>query len=166
MGKTIITFAIVALMLVGVAYAFPPGPGFGPGAGAGREGRHHHGPGEFGSALQLTPEQKAKFDEFRSRFRQENAQLIGAMVAKRIELQSLWSDPKADPNAIARKEGELRDLRNQLGDKALQMKLEARKILTPEQIARWKPGMSFGHDMRPGKEGWGGGPGQGCRGRF
>jgi Spy/CpxP family protein refolding chaperone len=104
-----------------------------------------------GKDLALTPEQKAKFQELRRKFRDENAKLIGAMVTKRLELQSLWTDPKADPKAILDKERELRDLQNQLRDKGVQMRLEARKFLTPEQIENWRPGMGMGR-----------GPGMGC----
>ncbi len=75
----------------------------------------------------------------------ENAQLIGAMVTKKIELQSLWSNPKADDKAIQDKAKEVRDLQNQMKEKAVQMRLEARKILTPEQISKWGAGRGFGH---------------------
>jgi Spy/CpxP family protein refolding chaperone len=120
----------------------------------------------------LTPEQKAKFQELRRKFRDENAKLIGAMVTKKLELRSLWTDPKADPKAILEKERELRDLQNQLRDKAVQMRLEARKFLTPEQIENWMPGRGMG--MGPGQgrrhmagDGFGMGragmgPGHGC----
>jgi Spy/CpxP family protein refolding chaperone len=101
----------------------------------------------------MTPEQKAKIHELRSKFKEENAQLIGTMVTKRIELQSLWSNPKAETKSIQDKERELRDLQNQMRDKTVQMRLEARKILTPEQIAQIGPG---------GGRGFGGGFGRGC----
>jgi Spy/CpxP family protein refolding chaperone len=72
------------------------------------------------------------------------------MVTKRLELQSLWTDPKADPRTILDKERELRDLQNQLKDKGVQMRLEARKFLTSEQIENWKPGMGMGRGHRMG----------------
>jgi len=164
MKKTIIALGLVAVMLLGVGYVYAQGPGFGPGH---RGMQEQWGPGKDYS---LTPEQKAKFQELRRRFRDENAKLIGSMVTKRLELQSLWTDPKADPKAILEKERELRDLQNQLRDKAVQMKLEARKFLTPEQIENWRPGrgmdggfgrghmMGRGQGMGPG----GMGPGRGC----
>jgi Spy/CpxP family protein refolding chaperone len=97
--------------------------------------------------------------ELRTKFKEENAQLIGAMVTKRIELQSLWSNPKAEAKAIQDKEKEMRDLQNQMQDKAVQMRLEARKILTPEQIAQMGQGRGFG----PGTgRGFGGGFRRGC----
>jgi Spy/CpxP family protein refolding chaperone len=164
MRKTVVVLGLVALMVLGVAYAYAQGPGSGPG----HRGMHE----SWGPAKDypLTQEQKAKFQELRRKFREENAKLIGAMVTKKLELQSLWTDPKADPKAILDKERELRDLKNQLKDKAVQMRLEARKFLTPEQIQNWKPGrgmgrgfggghmMGYGYGMGRGEMG----PGHGC----
>ena len=169
MKKTIITFGLVAVMLLGVTYAYSQGPGFGPGPGAGpRWGeKPYQGQGEPGKALNLTPEQKTKMDELRTKFREENAQLIGAIVTKRIELQSLWSNPKADAKAIQDKEKELRDLQNQMRDKTVQMRLEARKVLTPEQIAQLGQGRGFGLGSGRGfGGGFGRGRGQGYRGCY
>jgi Spy/CpxP family protein refolding chaperone len=87
--------------------------------------------------LNLTPEQKAKFKELRRKFIEENAQLIGGLVAKRLELRSLWTDPKADSQVILTKEKELRDLQNQMRDKIVHYGLEARNFLTPEQIEKF-----------------------------
>ncbi len=171
MKKKVVVLGLVAVMALGVAYAFAQGQGAGPGAGSG------HGPGwghERWSSL--TPEQQTKFQELRRKFREDNAKLFGAIVTKRLELQSLWTDPKADSKAILDKEKEMRDLQNQIRDKAVQMRLEARKFLTPEQIQNWKPGWGMGrgfgggHMMGHGPgmgrggmgPGHGMGPGQGC----
>jgi len=169
MRKTVVTIGLVAVMLLSVACAFAQGPGFGPGPGAGPGagqrwgGGPGWGPSEQDKALNLTPEQKTKLNELRTKFRDENAQLIGTLVTKRIELRSLWSNPKADDKAIQDKEKELRDLKNQMRDKAVQMRLEARKILTPEQISKWGAGRGFGHGAGPGSGGgFGHGFGRGC----
>lgn len=167
MRKTAVTIGLVAVMLLSVAYAFAQGPGFGPGPGPGAGPRWGGGPGwgpsDHDKALNLTPEQKTKLNELRTKFRGENAQLIGAMVTKKIELQSLWSNPKADDKAIQDKEKEFRDLKNQMRDKAVQMRLEARKILTPEQISKWGAGRGFGPGAGPGSGGgFGHGFGRGC----
>jgi Spy/CpxP family protein refolding chaperone len=164
MRKAIVLLSLVALMALGVTYADAQGPGMGPG----HRGMHESwGPGKDSP---LSPEQKTKFQELRRTFREENAKLIGAMVTKRLELQSLWTNPKADSKAILDKERELRDLRNQLKDKAVQMRLEARKFLTPEQIANFGPGCGMGPGFGGGRMMGGGygmgrggmGPGHGC----
>ena len=156
MKKMIVTLGLVAIMLLGVTYVYAQGPGMGPG----HRGMHESwGPVKDSS---LTPEQKTKFQELRRKFSGENAKLIGAMVTKRLELRSLWTDPKADSKAILDKERELRDLQNQLRDKAVQMRLEARKFLTPEQITNFGPGGGMGPGFGRGhKMGYGPGAGRG-----
>jgi len=161
MKKTIVVLGLVAVLVLGVAYAYAQGPGFGPG--------HRPGWGQE-KWSSLTPEQQTKFQELRRKFREDNAKLFGAIVTKRLELQSLWTDPKADSKAILDKEKELRDLQNQIKDKAVQMRLETRKFLTPEQIQNWKPGREKGrghmkgggYGMGRGGMGPGMGPGEGC----
>ena len=145
MKKKMVILGLVAMMLLGVTYAYAQGPGFGPGhRGMPPQGMPPHESWRHQEMSSLTPEQKVKFQELRRKFRDENAKLIGEMVTKRLELQSLWTDPKADPKAILDKEKELRDLQNQMKEKAVQMKLEARKFLTPEQIQNWRPGRGMG----------------------
>jgi Spy/CpxP family protein refolding chaperone len=167
MKKTIIALGLVALMLLGVTFVYAQGPGFGPGHRTG------WGPGKWSS---LTPEQQAKFQELRQKFNDETTQLRGTILTKRLELQSLWTNPKADPKAILDKEKELGTLREQLRDKAVRFKLEARNVLTPEQLAQfgsgWGMGPGFGHGHRRGHgygtgrgdigPGFGMGPGFGC----
>jgi len=156
MKKKVVVLGLVAVLVLGVAYAFAQGPGSGPGP---RPGGWHE---KWSS---LTPEQQTKFQELRRKFREDNAKLFGAIVTKRLELQSLWTDPKADSKAILDKEKELRDLQNQIKDKAVQMRLEVRKFLTPEQIQNWKPGWGMGRGFGGGHmmgRGHGMGPGGGC----
>ncbi len=187
----IIVLALVATVSFSMSYAYALGPGDGDGRGP-REGRFQgRGPG---AGYGLNPDQISKMQDLRKRFTAENAQLIGAIVGKRLELRTLWTDPNADPNAILQKEKELRDLKDQMRDKVVRMRLEARKFLTPEQIAHWRQdrgmwrghrmdghgpgmgrgygmdrgyGMHHGYDMGPGQgmgRGWMG-PGYGMEGR-
>jgi Spy/CpxP family protein refolding chaperone len=169
MKKTVVVLGLVAVMVLGVAYAFAQGPGAGPGPG--------RGPG-WGQEKwsSLTPEQQTKLQELRQKFNDETAQLRGTMLTKRLELQSLWRNPKADSKAILEKEKEFRSLQNQMKDKAVQLKLEARTILTPEQLSQFGPGLGMGRGfggghMMGGRHGMGRGgmgpgrgmgPGYGC----
>ncbi len=164
MKKTLLALSLITALILGVTYVYAQNPGHGPGPGPGpgwkgERGSESRSPGRIPN---LTPEQKAKFQELRRKFNEDTAQLRGALVTKRIELQSLWTNPNADPKAIVDKEKELRDLQNQMKDKALQMKLEARKFLTPEQIQESGQGMGHGfgrgHMMSHGR---GMGPGHG-----
>jgi Spy/CpxP family protein refolding chaperone len=132
MKKAMIALGSVVVMLLGVSYVYAQEQGDPPG--------HRRMQGEkswgHGKGLNLTPEQKAKFKELRRKFIGENAQLIGGLVTKRLELRSLWTDPKANSQAILAKERELRDLQNRMRDKIIQQKLEFRSSLTPEQIEK------------------------------
>jgi Spy/CpxP family protein refolding chaperone len=132
MKKAIIALGLVMVMFFGVSYVSAQEQGDPPRHGS------MHGEKSWGQGkrLNLTPEQKAKFQELRRKFVVENAQLIGAVVAKRLELKSLWTDPKADSKTILAKERELRDLKNRMKDKVIQYRLEARNSLTPEQIGK------------------------------
>jgi Spy/CpxP family protein refolding chaperone len=162
MKKKVVVLGLVAVMVLGVAYAFAQGPGTGPGPGR----KAGWGQDRWSS---LTPEQQTKVQELRQKFNDETAQLRGTMLTKRLELQSLWRNPNADSKAIQDKEKEFRSLRDQMRDKAVQFKLEARKILTPEQLSEFGPGLGMGRGfgerhMRGYGRGWhrgGMGPGYG-----
>jgi Spy/CpxP family protein refolding chaperone len=158
MKKKMVALSLVALMFLGVTYVYAQGPGFGQGH------RLMHSQEQWGpkKGPSLSPEQRAKFQELRRKFIEETAQLRGALLTKRLELQSLWNDPKADPKAIMDKEKELRDLQNQMRDKVVQNRLEARKLLTPEQITEFGQGQGMGSGFgRGGVMGHGHGMGYG-----
>ena len=150
MKKAMIAIGLVMVMLWGVSYVYaqeqsdPPRHGW-------MHGKKSWGQGK---KLNLTPEQKARFQELRRKFIGENAQLIGGLVAKRLELRSLWTDPKADSQAILAKERELRDLQNRMRDKIVRYRLEARNSLTPEQIEKLGSMGGMGHRGMMG-HGWG-----------
>jgi Spy/CpxP family protein refolding chaperone len=155
MRKTIVALGLAAIMLLGVTYAYAQGPAFGPGYGPG------HRPGwGYGKWSSLTPEQQTKIQELRQKFNDETAQLRGTMLTKRLELRSLWTNPKADPKAILDKEKEFRTLQDQLRDKGVQFKLEARKVFTPEQLAQFGSGWGMGRGFGRGHM-MGYGPGMG-----
>jgi len=132
MKKTMIALGLLVVMLLGVSYVYAQEQGDPPRHGR-MQGEKSWGRGE---GLNLTPEQKAKFKEMRRKFIGENAQLIGGLTTKRLELRSLWSDPKASSQAILAKERELRELQNRMRDKIIQYRLEFRSSLTPEQIEK------------------------------
>jgi Spy/CpxP family protein refolding chaperone len=149
MRKLVVALGLVAVVVLVGTYVYAQGPGYGR-AGWGYE--------KWSS---LTPEQRTKSQELRQKFNDETAKLRGTILTKRLELQSLWSDPKADSKAIQEKEKELRNLQDQMRDKAIQFRLEARKILTPEQFAQFGPGSGMGPGFGGGRM-MGDGPGTGC----
>ena len=165
MEKTLIALGMSAILLLGAGYALADEHT----KGESHSGTHQHESIGPAKDLNLTPEQKAKFKELRWKFDEETAQLKGWLLTKRLELQSLWRNPKSDSKAIMDKEKELRDVQNQIKDKTLQYTLEARKSLTPEQIEEMGPGwgraFGFGRRHRMGEDrGMGQGMGHGMMG--
>jgi len=159
MKKTWVVLGLVAVMFLGVSYTYARGPGFGPGPGQGQG--PGAGPGNCpgcGAASNLTSEQQAQMKDLQQKHYSEMAPLREKMFNLRQELRTLWADPKSNPKDIQGKEGQLSDLRNQMQDKMVQFRLDARKLLTPDQISAFGAG--------PGKGGRGGrgfGPGgRGC----
>ena len=158
MRKIVIALGLVVTMVLGAAYVYAQG---------GRRGPYQRGgsyweSGDASKGSTLTPEQRTKFQESRQKFVGETAKLRGDLLTKKLELQSLWTNPKADAKAIVDKEKELRDLQNQMKDKAVQFKLETRQFLTPEQIAGFGPRGGMGPGSGLGQmRGRGMGPGHG-----
>ncbi len=149
MRKLVVALVLVAVVVLGISYVYAYGPGY---------GRTGWGSEKWSS---LTSEQRTKFQELSQKFNDETAQLRGTIVTKRLELQSLWADPKADSKAIQEKEKELRSLQDQMRDKAVQFRLEGRQILTPEQLAQLGPSGEMGPGFG-GRRMMGYGPGTGC----
>ena len=135
----------------GMGYG-PCGQGYGPGAG---------GPGPLASKLNLTPEQNQKIQAMNEAFFKETIPLRNDLMAKQLELKGLWGQTTPDQEKILAKQKEINALRAQMQEKGTKHRLEMRKVLTPEQVAKFQefqggPGM-----MGPG---FGMGPGHG-RGR-
>ena len=139
MKKAWIAIALVIAMILSFAYVYAQDPKGAPDVKGMQGDKCEH----FGKRLDLDQKQKAGLRELHRKFKGETAQLVGELVTKRIELRALWSDPKADSAAILAKEKELRELQNQMRDKIVQYKLEARKLLKLEQIEK----LGSMHDM-------------------
>jgi Spy/CpxP family protein refolding chaperone len=90
----------------------------------------------FKKHLGLTDQQLAKIKELKYSFHNDTRDLRYNLEIKRLEMRKLFTDPKTDDATLLAKQKEIRDLRQQLSDKRDGMKLEWRKILTSEQIAK------------------------------
>ena len=90
----------------------------------------------FKKYLGLSDQQLAKMKELRNSFRNDTRDLRYSLAIKRLEMRKLFTDPKTDDATLITKHKEISKLREQLSDKKAQMKIEWRKILTPEQIAK------------------------------
>jgi Spy/CpxP family protein refolding chaperone len=150
---TKVTMAAMALLFVAVmaTSAFGFGWGRGPGVGCGTCGGDIAGyPG-----LELTADQKAQLEAMRGALREQ-------MFAKRDEVRKLWLESNPDQANILAAQKEMRSLRDQLQDKMTAFRLDALKVLTPEQREKLKsavPGRGFGTGRGMGPGACGGCPG-------
>ena len=139
MKKIFFSVAMVVVM-ASVGLAMAQGRDRGPGMGM------HSGPYPGGArpegaapwrALDLTPEQTQKMKDLRESFSKVSIPLRNEIGSKRFELQALWMQTNPDQDKILAKQKEIIALRSDLLEKATKNRLEMRKILTPEQQAKW-----------------------------
>jgi len=112
----------------------------------------------------LSPEQREKLQAQEKKFYEDTVQLRRELYQKRLEVRSLWVDPKADAEKIKAKQSEVFELQRRIQDKALEHQLAIRDLLPEEQFGQVPYG--YGYGMGHGRHhGWGhmGGPGQGFR---
>jgi len=162
-----VTLTVMGLFFVAAiaTSAFGFGWGRGPGVGYGPCARgDFHGP----AGVDLTTDQKAKLNGLRDAWFKDIKSLQEKMFTKRDELRNLWLEKSPDQGKIAAAQKEMRAVRDQMEDKMTAYRLDALKILTPEQQEKVKssaPGRGFGQrrGFGPGALGGpccsGGGPG-------
>ena len=117
------------------------------------------GPG----AMNLTPEQAGQVFDLKEKFKSDTAPLRKQMMIKRSELNALWNEATPDQGKIQGKQQEINALRDQMQQKVIAFKLEARKIAPNAGFGRGMGpggGMGRGGGMGPGP-GAGSGPGKG-----
>ncbi len=118
-------FLIASVAIISSAYAMQP---------AEKAGSHKEFC--FKKQLNLSDKQLASMKELRNSFRNETRDLRYNLAIKRIEMRKLFTDPKTDDATLLAKQKEISDLRQQLSEKRAQMRIDWRKILTPEQIMK------------------------------
>ncbi len=148
-----VSFLAAALVLAIAVPVFAFGPGFGGGPGGGGwdgpgygkcgygPGFHRHGGGGFGGPgagayLDLSKEQMDKMWQIKDKYRNEMRQTRYELYQKRLEARKLFTDPKADDATILAKQKEISALQQKMRDRMVQMKLEERRVLTPEQLQK------------------------------
>jgi zinc resistance-associated protein len=158
MKKIATTAGVIALVAALAIPVYAYGRGWGRGRGMGI------GPGARQAPLcynvpNLTPEQSARLTELREQRDEEALPLKNELIAKRAELRNLWLQENPDEAAIKAKQQEINDLGNKLQGIISEYRLEAGKILTPEQRAQLqspRPGWDYrGDTKRPGARGYG-----------
>lgn len=154
-----VTLAVMAVFFVAAvatsAFGFGRGPGYGPCARGDFQGP---------AGLNLTAEQSAKMKEMREAQRNEMKPVREQMFTKRDEIRKLWLEPNPDQAKITAAQKEMRLLRDQMQDRMTAYRLEAVKVLTPEQrekMGSFSQGRGPGHGRGRGL-GSGGPGGAGC----
>jgi len=98
------------------------------------------GPG----GMNITPEQAGQLFDLKQQFMNDTAQLRKNMWMKRAEMAALWKAENPDQNQIKAKQKEMNALREQLQEKMVAFRLQARKI------APFGPGKGMGRGMGMG----------------
>ena len=87
--------------------------------------------------LGLSEAQKVALEKVERQFTDKVFSLRNRLMIKRLELQGLLRDPQADEKAIREKAREVGILKSELREKTIDVQIEIRAILTPEQIRLW-----------------------------
>lgn len=132
--KKTVTMMVAAVALAAIV-ASPAAAYRGMGVGYGS------GPGNVSDigatrGLDLTTEQMQKINDLREAHLKEIKPLQDQMLSKNEELRSLWLAATPDQDKITALQKDARVLRDQLTDKMTVYRLEARKVLTPEQLTK------------------------------
>jgi len=127
MKKVFIVMAVIiaSVAVISSVYAMQPA-----------EKTGHHKEFCFKKHLNLSDKQLASMKELRNSFHNDTRDLRYNLEIKRIEMRKLFTDPKTDDAILLAKHKEISELRQQLSEKKAQMRIEWRKILTPEQIMK------------------------------
>jgi Spy/CpxP family protein refolding chaperone len=107
------------------------------------------GPGPGGHRIQklaryldLSQEQTGRVVELHKRYGAQTKPIRDELFQKRVEARNLYADPKTEEGVILAKKREISSLQQRLSDDMAQLRLEQRRILTPEQlkkVAEFKP---------------------------
>ena len=135
---TLITVSLMLALALMATAALARGPGRGYGMGAG-----------YGAPAipNLTAEQSTQIQALQKAHLDEIAPLQQDLLNKKTELRSLWLNPTPDQAKITALQKETLNLQSKLAEKGTNLRLEIRKVLTPEQqaqMAAFGPGMGRG----------------------
>ena len=161
----VVLTAVIFVALAVTAFAF--GPGAGSMMGKGGYGIHRGGEMGHGPKLDLSTEQLAAMKQIREKYRVDTETLRNDFIQKQVELRTVYADAKASDAAILAKQKEVDTLKQKMQGKMVQLRLEQRKIFTPEQLTKMgEAAQDFGNGKGRGKGFGGRGFGSGACGRM
>ncbi|HVN96826.1 MAG TPA: Spy/CpxP family protein refolding chaperone [Syntrophorhabdaceae bacterium] len=140
MKKGIIVAMALIFLAVATTTIYAAGPGNGPmgrdGSAPPRGGGMDRGQAGPMAGLNLSKDQMSKMWQLREKYRNETQAIRYELFQKSLDLKALYADPKATDAAILAKQKEVSALRHQIEDRMVQLRLDLRKILTPEQLQK------------------------------
>ena len=147
MKKTVIAISVILVFLVAVSQAMawhPMGRSFG-----------------YAENLNLTAEQSRNLNAHQQDFLKEALPIRNELAIKALEFRTLLAQSSTDKSKVKAKQQEIFALQKKLQEKSLAYELDARDILTPEQISMLPPGCGLGFMASAGGMGYGKGCGRG-----
>ncbi|MHB8066866.1 MAG: Spy/CpxP family protein refolding chaperone [Desulfobaccales bacterium] len=106
------------------------------------------GPG----GMNITPEQAGQLFDLKQQFMNDTASIRKAMWMKRAEMAALWKAETPDQAKITAKQKEMNALREQLQEKMVAFRIQARKIAPMGPGKGMGKGMSMGPGMGMGMQ--------------
>jgi len=98
--------------------------------------------------LNLTDDQTKAFNELQSKHAAEVSSVRQAIIQKQLESDRLFLDASPDAARLSALQKEISTLQAQVAEKSLSYQLQARKLLTAEQLRQVPPGCNFGCNAR------------------
>jgi len=98
----------------------------------------------YSDYLRITPEQNETIQNIQDKFLKETASTQNELNSQYLALQTMLSQPTADDAGIIAKQNEIVAMQQKLQEKELKYGLEAKAVLTPEQISFLPPGCTMG----------------------
>jgi len=100
------------------------------------------------SGLNLTDDQTSAFNELQSKHVEEVSSARQAIIQKQLESDRLFLDVSPDAARLSALQNEISTLQAQVAEKSLSYQLQARKLLSAEQLRQVPPGCNFGCNLR------------------
>ena len=119
----------------------------------------------YSDYLRITPEQSETIQDLQDKFLKETASTQNKLNSYYLALQTMPGQPTADDAEIIAKQNEIVAIQQELQEKAQKYGLEAKAVLTLEQISLLPPGCTMGFILGRGY-GIGRGFGRGISGGY
>jgi Spy/CpxP family protein refolding chaperone len=109
------------------------------------------------SGLNLTQDQTNAFNDLQSKHVGEVSSVRQAIIQKQLESDRLFLDASPDSARLSALQKGISTLQAQVAEKSLSYQLQARKLLTAEQLNQVPPGCNFGCNTQGSNRGAGNG---------